>query len=628
MYLAQWSDPDIGYYGDDLVGCDTLRNMGFGYNGDASDNDFSAWGLSPAAVGYDLLQGPLVDGVAGEDRNNNGIDDANDYGQQNFKKIGPGKINLPMTAFGWYGNRGPLDGYVLGEYENTLKFYNVMRGFQHTSDINMPIPWRLGNLDSGAVINYPVAGDPVTNIGDVDGQNNYGEPGDRRMMLSSGPFDLKAGESQEIVMAIVGGIGDDHLQSITKLRENDTVAQLMYDNKFNNVPHPPEQPPVVVKPFEDKILIDWGSDRTNAEFLETKHYGNFEFEGYNVYQFSIDSGYEIEFYKIATYDKINGITDLMDEDFHEDNYYYRIANPYSYSQQSFYPENDNGLQRYMIIDRDYLTRNELYEGKTYYFGVTAYAYNPEPELTDSKILISPMTIFPVIPQEEKPGINYNATPGQLLPVDAVAGNNTAGIEVMVIDPSVTTGHDYEIFFQNNDALVWNVRDLETNKVIVADQPTISSLDAANDQPLFDGLQVKVASPQNNSQISETDRYQFSAPAVEAGDEFAKAAADKINVYPNPYYAQKYLSTDRFSHFVTFTHLPEKAVVRIFTLSGILVNTLRKDDPSQFLKWHLVNGNDMLVGSGIYIVHITLPDLNKTKVLKLCVIQKEQILEYF
>ena len=51
-----------------------------------------------------FFQGPLVDGVAGEDVNKNGIDDASDFGIFNNQVVGPGKINLPMTAAYYFAN--------------------------------------------------------------------------------------------------------------------------------------------------------------------------------------------------------------------------------------------------------------------------------------------------------------------------------------------------------------------------------------------------------------------------------------------------------------------------------------------------------------------------------------------
>lgn len=66
-----------------------------------------------------------------------------------------------------------------------------------------------------------------------------------------------------------------------------------------------------------------------------------------------------------------------------------------------------------------------------------------------------------------------------------------------------------------------------------------------------------------------------------------------------------------------------ASIRISSLAGNLVKTLVKDDGaggSQFLEWNLQNEFGLPVGSGIYIAHIEMPDLNATKTLKLIIIQ--------
>ena len=59
-YISMWSDPDIGDYTNDFVGVDTAASLMFGYNGVADDGDYSAFGLAPAAVGYDFFAGPII----------------------------------------------------------------------------------------------------------------------------------------------------------------------------------------------------------------------------------------------------------------------------------------------------------------------------------------------------------------------------------------------------------------------------------------------------------------------------------------------------------------------------------------------------------------------------------------
>jgi len=57
-FFAVWWDPDLGDANDDLVGCDTLLNLGYCYN--ATDNDQN-YGAAPPATGVYLLQGPIID---------------------------------------------------------------------------------------------------------------------------------------------------------------------------------------------------------------------------------------------------------------------------------------------------------------------------------------------------------------------------------------------------------------------------------------------------------------------------------------------------------------------------------------------------------------------------------------
>jgi hypothetical protein len=83
MYFGMWCDPDLGDASDDLVGCDTLLNLDFVYNGYPTDNTY---GNSPASLGFKLLQGPIVDGLPSDSAIFNG-------------RVIYGKKNLPMTAY-------------------------------------------------------------------------------------------------------------------------------------------------------------------------------------------------------------------------------------------------------------------------------------------------------------------------------------------------------------------------------------------------------------------------------------------------------------------------------------------------------------------------------------------------
>jgi hypothetical protein len=128
----------------------------------------------------------------------------------------------------------------------------------------------------------------------------------------------------------------------------------------------------------------------------------------------------------------------------------------------------------------------------------------------------------------------------------------------------------------------------------------------------------------NRVLTPNDVYSYSVPAPVTGLSQAKASAQRVGVFPNPYYAFRQQETTSWRQFVTFNNLPPKATIRIFNLAGQLVRILEKDNPSQFLEWDLTNKDRWQVASGMYICHIEMPEIGETKVLKLAVIQPQII----
>jgi hypothetical protein len=137
-------------------------------------------------------------------------------------------------------------------------------------------------------------------------------------------------------------------------------------------------------------------------------------------------------------------------------------------------------------------------------------------------------------------------------------------------------------------------------------------------------------PNRPNTVNDVFRYTVTAPA--GGVDLEKFSADKVGVFPNPYYAFNAAETNRFQRFVTFNNLPPVAKIRIFNLAGQLVRTLDKNEPSQFYRWNLMNQAGFPVASGMYIAHLelTLPSDGSTvtKVLKLGVIQEQEILNTY
>jgi hypothetical protein len=128
--------------------------------------------------------------------------------------------------------------------------------------------------------------------------------------------------------------------------------------------------------------------------------------------------------------------------------------------------------------------------------------------------------------------------------------------------------------------------------------------------------------------TRVDTFAFTAPLVTVSEEVAKNDVEKINVFPNPYFGFNLSETSKYERYITFSHLPKNATIRVFTLAGVLVRTLIKpsDATQQFLRWNLCNESGIPVAAGMFIAYIDMPDLGKTKILKFAVIPESQILD--
>ena len=120
VYAGIWTDIDIGYAFDDFIGCDTIRNMYYGYNADSFDEGTMGYGLNPPMQAIKFL-------------------------------------NLPMSHFMYYNN----DFSETGNPFHAIDYYNFLEGKWHNGQ-----PMRYG-------------GDGFNNIW-VDQRANYAFPGDPR----------------------------------------------------------------------------------------------------------------------------------------------------------------------------------------------------------------------------------------------------------------------------------------------------------------------------------------------------------------------------------------------------------------------------------------------------------------
>ncbi|MCH8121484.1 MAG: hypothetical protein IH853_00005, partial [Bacteroidetes bacterium] len=245
LYFGLWMDHDLGDFHDDYVGSDSLLGMGYGYNADNFDGGRWGYGTPPPAIGVMLLKGPLMD-TDGLDNNRNGLTDES------------GERAHVAHVMGTFETRTPLKG---------KEYYNHLRG-RWNSGRRMTLGG-LGYDFPGTPANYAYPGDPVTgqfwSMVNSDGIGTALHSGDMRLLVSVGPLALEPGAEFDLTFGIVWAIGEDHLDSITELKNAAVELRTTFENGFRNVPKG-EAPSVPVG------LVSPGNRTANQPNRSTLHW--------------------------------------------------------------------------------------------------------------------------------------------------------------------------------------------------------------------------------------------------------------------------------------------------------------------------------------------------------------------
>jgi hypothetical protein len=214
-------DPDLGFANDDYIGCDTVRRLGYCYNGDNDDagNSYS-YGFNPPAVGFRFIRSA---------KNNLG----------NY---------LGMTSFTTFmGTSIPGPTCEKDPNGEMLPAYYLLKGIKKDRS-----PWVVPPGGPNKRTKFIYSGDPETGQGWNEGipgnpsgcvQNCGGDwgnvvpvnsIGDRRLILTTGSNTLKVypNDSQTIVTAQVIARGNSNLNSVTKLKQLSDIAQTFYDSGY------------------------------------------------------------------------------------------------------------------------------------------------------------------------------------------------------------------------------------------------------------------------------------------------------------------------------------------------------------------------------------------------------------
>ncbi len=99
---------------------------------------------------------------------------------------------------------------------------------------------------------------------------------------------------------------------------------------------------------------------------------------------------------------------------------------------------------------------------------------------------------------------------------------------------------------------------------------------------------------------------------------------RIHTVPDPYYVTNALEITPTTKVLKFVNMPSQAIVRIYSVSGILVQVLTTNDPTGGgeMTWNLRNRSNQFVASGVYFYHVETPD-GKSKVGRFTVVNFAQ-----
>ena len=469
VFISMWSDTDLGGANDDYVGVDIPRKLGYVYN--ATNND-AMYGDKPPADGFVFFQGPRI-----KNSDSTGL-----FEGQKIK----GFYNNPATSHVMYINGDPKYGDPpLGNPLFPDAAYGYLNGFIGATQQPFIDP------TTNKSTKFVMSGDPVTGTGWTMDKSFPGGK-DVRSMISSGPFTLAKGDTQEIVGGFVIAQGGDRLNSVEVLRRYTDVAQESFNVNFA-LPSPPPAPTVIVGDLSNQIVLNWGDP---SQHSATENYNfkgaakNYKFEGYNIYQLGEPSSATSIYKRLATYDLDDSVKTELDGVL-DNATGILLQVPVCFGTNS-------GVKRYFVIDKDYITNGPLVNGKEYYFSVAAYAFNFDPLGAPSgipKVLEDSKEPITVIPRQVPVGDVLGGTVNQGLLTNRGMNGDDA-VNVKIINPRQLNGATYEITFNGVGDTVksWNLK----RKGVGPDQTLVSgstNLTGANPLPIFDGLMFSVAQPE-------------------------------------------------------------------------------------------------------------------------------------
>lgn len=379
-FFAMWVDPDLGCYIDDYIGCDTSADLMYVYNIDAQDGSSGCTCDQGVAtycdkipiLGVDYFRGPL-----------------DTFGNE-----------IGMTAFTYFNNtfNNPPPGTT--DPDLPQEFYNYLTGtwkdgspFCYGGDGYQEVPCQ--------EINYAFTEPPNDQSGWSMCTANLPDY-DRRTIQASGPFTLKPGAVNELIIGVPWVPDVDYpCPDLENLLRADKLAQGLFDNCFDLLDGPDapnvdwvelnqevvavltNEPPSnnIFEGYREIDFLAPDSIKRNPDSL-IREKAFYKFEGYKIYQIKDPNVSNAEFETnpdksrlVYQVDVKNGISTVYN--------WIEAKNPNNPNEKVYFPEiqvqgENKGIRHTFSIKDDKFSTavdKRLINHKKYYFAVIAYAYN-------------------------------------------------------------------------------------------------------------------------------------------------------------------------------------------------------------------------------------------------------------
>ncbi|MBN2091031.1 hypothetical protein JW964_15565 [candidate division KSB1 bacterium] len=542
VFYIDWGVGGTDDSSDDTGNYDLLLDLAWAwdYNGFGSPGNWSPVGV----VGFAFLESPGIDNDVRDNDSDGIINESRVSGAGSWLETYPYGITDPQAYLNYYPGR-ELRPHWSGDEDIDWK------GFE---DLNENGVWDAGEPvfddvgkdglspydpdyigpDEGEADGRPTPGEPNFDYLDKDESDQIGltgfeifpvhtpyelwnenqnwrayrsspQPKDAlqvtanlAMYFSSGPFPLKAGQTENYSMSLIFGEDVDDLARTKK-----TVQQIY--NADYRFAKPPDKPRLTVIPGDGQVILKWDD---KAELSWDPFLQEFDFEGYKIYRSTeaefLEARKITDAYGRLTFKKPIAQFDLKNSR--------KGLHPIDVEGVKYNLGDDTGL-KHLYVDKD------VQNGQTYYYAVVSYDRGLiDTSATGAIEGISPSECANVIKVDQFGNVETDLNTAFVTPNVYPAGYSHPGIKDniekltigtgdfssenihFILSDSIRDSQKYEITFRDTSLFhnqgipfytIYRVAG-ENKSVIVPEAPMLTE---TLDTPMFDGMVIDLNNPQ-------------------------------------------------------------------------------------------------------------------------------------